>query len=195
MMDEETMFEKYYTVSEIDGLIREQQSDFEFSLADVILLVLYADKEPIKGKTRQMKQIFLALKEVLPVKKIQPTIFKPRQFGPYSKEVEHTIDHLAFSNYIKIHGKKASNNFSIQIEPKGAEYIKEKFNRLGSKTQNTLIEKRHEWDAFTSTGIINYVYIHNKEYLVNSVLKNRHKLDWKDDKQKHVTKSKNGKKN
>lgn len=126
-MDEKTLAEKLYTVSEIDALIKEQTKDFKYSLFDVILLLLYADRDSIRGKIRQMKQVFLTLKEVLPKNSTQPVIFKPKQFGPFSEEIEYTIDHLAFSNYVSIHGKKLTNDFSIQIEQKGLQYIKDRF--------------------------------------------------------------------
>ncbi|MDE1769377.1 MAG: hypothetical protein KGI28_02330 [Thaumarchaeota archaeon] len=177
-MEENSLAEKVYNVSEIDAMIKTQTKDFKYSLLDVILLLLYADKDPIRGKIRQMKQIFLALKEVLPKDSTQPVIFKRKQFGPYSEEIEYAIDQLAFSNYVSILGRKTSNDFSVKIERKGIEYIKNEFDNLPNDIQITLKEKRHEWDTFTSTGIINYVYIHNKEFLENSVLKKRHTLDW-----------------
>lgn len=179
-MDEKILAEKLYTVSEIDDLIKQQTKDFKYSLFDVILLLLYADRDSIRGKVRQMKQVFLTLKEVLPKNSTQPVIFKPKQFGPHSEEIEYTIDHLTFSNYVSIHGKKTTNDFSIQIEQKGVQYIKDRFDSLSLDIQATLKEKRHEWDTFTPTGIINYVYIHNKEFLENSVLKKRHQIDWSD---------------
>jgi|GEM_PF-3254348 len=177
-MEEKSLAEKFYTVSEVDALIKQQTKDFKYSLFDVVLLLLYADKDPIKGKIRQMKQVFLALKEVLPKSTTQPVIFKRKQFGPHSEEVEFAIDHLVFSNYVSVHGKKTTNDFSIQIGQKGIEYIKNKFDELPTKIQDTLKEKRHEWDTFTPTGIVNYVYIHNKDFLENSVLKKRHQVDW-----------------
>ncbi len=178
-MDDKSLAEKLYSISEVDEMVKAQTSDFRYSLLDVILLLLYADRDPIKGKTRQIKQVFLALKEVLPKNSTQPVIFKPKRFGPYSEEIEYSVDQLAFSNYVSILGKKTSNDFSTKIEKKGTDYIKNTFEGLSPELQSTLREKRHEWDTFTSTGIMNYVYIHNKEFLENAILKKRHTMDWK----------------
>ena len=178
-------YNKLYSLSEIDEIIKNQKDEIEFTIGDVVLLLLYADEEPIKGKIRQMKEVFLALKEILPKKNFQPVMFEKKQFGPYSEEVEHTIEQLTFANYVEIIGNKISNDFVLKITSKGALHIKKKFDSLPENIQIGLKQKREEWDSFIPSGIIHYVYIHNEEFLENSVLKNRYKkLDWADEKQK-----------
>ncbi len=176
---------KLYSLTEIDEIIRNQKDEITFTLRDVVLFLLYADEEPIKGKIRQMKEVFLALKEILPKQDFQPVMFEKKQYGPYSEEVEHTIDQLTFANYVEIQGNKQSNEFTLKITSKGASYIRNKFDNLPINVQKGLKQKREEWDSFTPSGIIHYVYIHNEEFLENSVLKNRYKkLDWTDETQK-----------
>jgi hypothetical protein len=166
-------------LTNIDNLIKNKRNSFKYSLSDVILFLLYSDKRPIQGKTKQMKEVFLVLQEVLDKQDIQPIKFEKHKFGPYSEVVEYVIDQLLFSNYILTRGKKTSNDFSIEITPKGKEYIKEKFNELPTQIQNQLKRKRDEWDTLTSKGILKLVYEHYPEYLENAILKKRYeRLNW-----------------
>ncbi|MDE1818378.1 MAG: hypothetical protein KGI19_07225 [Thaumarchaeota archaeon] len=180
-MSETSEFQKGYSLDEIEKIRKEKRFKFEYTLADAILFLLYADEEPIKGKTKQMKEVFLTLNQVLPREKTQPVEFAKRQFGPYSEYVNETIDHLIFTNRISTIGKKAKNNVAIKIAPKGALYIQEKFKKLPIDTQNLLRTKRKEWESHIPSGILNLVYRDNKEYLENAILKKRYKpLDWSD---------------
>lgn len=177
--------ENTLTLQEIDEQIRKEKIDFKYTLSDAILFLLYSDRKPIKGRIKQQKEVFLALNLVLDKIPIQPVFFKKHRFGPYSEEVEHTIDQLVFSNHLKVSGgDKRSNQFSISISPNGMNYIKDKFNELPSNIQEKLEKSREEWDTHTPEGILNVVYTHYPDYLENSVLKNRYQpLDWDDDKQ------------
>jgi len=181
----ESEYDKTLTRQEIDELIRTETIDFKYTLSDAVLFLLYADRKPIKGKTKQQKEVFLALKLVLDKIPIQPVPFRKHRFGPYSEEVEYTIDQLVFSNYLKVSGgDKRSNQFSINISPNGMNYIKDKFNELPKDIQEKLHKSREEWDTHTPEGILNVVYTHFPEYLKNSVLKNRYQvLDWNDENQ------------
>src|SRR5688500_5298521 len=94
------------SISEIDNLIKTRKSNFKYSLSDAILFLLYADREPIRGKIRQMKEVFLMLTEIMNYEKIEPVHFEKKFFGPYSDKVEFVISQLAFSNYVNVSGKK-----------------------------------------------------------------------------------------
>lgn len=181
----EPELDKTYSLQEIDNLIKNESIDFKYTLSDAILFLLYADRKPIKGRTKQQKEVFLALKLVLDKLPIQKINFKKHKFGPYSEEIEHTIDQLVFSNHIAVSGgDKRSNQFSISISLQGMNYIKDKFNELPIELQEKLHISREEWDTHTPEGILNVVYTHFPEYLENSVLKNRYEqLDWENDNQ------------
>lgn len=184
-MSETSEFQKGYSLEEIEQIRKEQKIKFDYTLTDAILFLLYADQEPIKGKTKQMKEIFLTLNQVLPKEKTQPVEFAKRQFGPYSEYVEDTIDHLIFTNRISTIGKRAKKNVAIEITPKGVLYIQDKFKKLSPQVQDLLRIKRKEWESHISAGILSLVYRDHRNYLENAILKNRYKpLDWKDIKQK-----------
>jgi uncharacterized protein YwgA len=184
-LSETSEFQKGYSLDEIEKIRKEQKIKFNYTLSDAILFLLYADEEPIKGKTKQMKEIFLTLNQVLPREKTQPVEFAKYQFGPYSEYVNETIDHLIFTNRISTIGKKAKKNVAIKIAPKGVLHIQGKFKKLPLEIQDLLRIKRKEWESHISSGILNLVYRDNKEYLENAILKNRYKpLDWKNKKQR-----------
>jgi len=183
-MTTDTESEKLYTISEIDDLIKKQVVTFKHTLADAILFLLYADRHPIKGKIKQQKEVFLALKEVMNTLNIQPVKFIKHRYGPYSEEVEDTIDQLVFSNFISVSGDKRTNDFAIEITPDGMEYIKEKFKDVPVDVQERLKAKREEWDTHTTQGILKVVYTYYDEYLEKSVFKDRYKkINWEDENQ------------
>ena len=173
---------KLFSVDFIDQHVKRNSNKLLFTLFDVVLILLYADKnEAIIGKTKQMKEIFLTMVE-LQALKTEKVKFDTKQFGPYSKEVEDAIDHLLFLNYVSATGTKNRNNFGIKISSKGTKYIRDAFNDLPIDTKNLLKNKREQWDTLTSQGIVNYVYTHYPKYLAKSVLKKKYiPIDWNDD--------------
>ena len=122
--------------------------------------------------------MFLALREILPETDVEPVKFEPKQFGPYSEDVEDTIEQLAFANYVAISGG-SRRDYRLSITPKGRAYIAGRFNALPAAVREKLAQKRREWDTLTPTGIMHYVYVHNPKFLENAILKKRYKdMDW-----------------
>jgi len=174
-----------YSASQFNDIIKKGTTDFKlsFTLFDVILLLLYSDKEhPIYGKTRYMKEIFLALKEIFSETDVQQIpFFKKDRYGPYSKEVINVLDDMLFSNYVNLIGKKNTNKMGIKLTPKGNDFAKEKFYELPDELQNKLMRKRVEWDTLTTQGIMNYVYTNYEDFLENAIMKKRfNTVNWDD---------------
>jgi len=187
----ESEFQKEYTLKEIENRRQSQQYVFEHTLTDVILYLLRADSEPIKGKTKQMKEIFLTMYDILPKETIQPVEFEKHHFGPYSEYVIDTLDTMIHSNLIETIGKRNKKNVAIKITPKGSEIIEKKFSKLPSDMRKLIKTKRKEWESHISTGILGLVYRDHKDYLENAILKKRFtQIDWKDTKQKPTKKTK-----
>ncbi|AJM91726.1 hypothetical protein [Nitrosopumilus piranensis] len=180
------MSEKTFSLEELDNLRESQDADFKYTLSDVILFLLYAEKDyPIKGKIKQMKEVFLTLQQVFKNENVQPVFFRKYRFGPYSEEVENTIDQLAFLNLISLRGKKTSNNFAIEINDKGQKLIHEEFVKLPENIRNLLQAKRLSWDTHIPQGMLKLVYRDYEHFLENSVFKQRYQtLDWNDETQR-----------
>lgn len=173
---------KLFTVDDIDRYVKRIPSQLAFTLYDVILILLYSDKDqPLIGKTKQMKEIFLTLME-LQALKAEKVKFGLNKFGPYSEEVEDAIDNLLFLNYVSAVGTKNVNNFGIKITDKGKNYIRATFEKLPENTRVLLKNKREQWDTLTPQGVVNYVYTHYPKYLAESIFKKRYRpIDWEDE--------------
>ena len=175
----------FFTVKNIDKAIKSKPDYFTHTLNDVILILLYSDRQhPLIGKIKQMAEIFLTMAELHILKK-ELVEFDLSKFGPYSTQVETAIDELLFLNYISAGGYKNHDDFSISIDERGIRYIKNIYEKLPTQTRELLSNKREEWDVFTSKGIVNYAYTHYSEYLVQSVFKEKYpEINWEDDMEK-----------
>jgi uncharacterized protein YwgA len=67
---------------------------------DVLLLLLFADgasetiNEPIEGKTRLQKELFLSQKKLKDHKISRPYSFRPYHYGPYCRDIYSDIEWL-----------------------------------------------------------------------------------------------------
>lgn len=170
--------DRLYALSEIDDAVMGQIARVRFTVADVVLLLLYADPRPIRGKILQMKQVFLALREILPESDVEPVRFEPRRSGPYSEDVEDAIEQLVFTNYAAISGG-SRRDYELSITPRGRAYAAGVFDALSPAVREKLAQKRREWDTLTPAGMMRYAYVHNPELLANSALEGRYRgMDW-----------------
>ena len=136
-------YDRLYTLSEIDDVVMGQIGRIRFTLADIVLLLLYADPRPIQGRTRLMRQVFLVLQDVLPEADVEPVRFEPRRSGPYSGDVEDEIEQLAFANYVSISGG-SRRDCRLGITPKGRACIAGRFDALPAAVREKLAQKRRE---------------------------------------------------
>ena len=166
-------YDRLYSLQEIDEAADRLAGAIKFTLDDVLLLLLYADPNPIEGKTRLMKEVFLALREIFSPGEAEHVSFRPHRFGPYTERVYAAADRLAFTSKVLVARDKNRGGHSIAITPKGRAYIGARFGALPARTRERLVQKRLEWDTLTPAGIRDYVYTHYEEYLENELLKGR----------------------
>lgn len=172
-------------LSKIDYLIKNNTHSYKYTLSELIMFLLYADRTPIRGKIRQMKEVFLFLTLILKGKDVQPLLFDKKRYGPHSELVEYAIDQLIISNCISGTGKKSIGDFTIELTPKGRNIIHDKYKELPFQVRSELEESREKWDTHIPSGLINFVYTHYPEFLDRSVFKKRYPvLDWTDENQK-----------
>lgn len=147
----------------------------EFTVADVILMLLYAQQDKaIYGRISLMKQVFLLIHEVLGEKRVQEPKYVPKRYGMYSYFVANTVSNLEFAGFVTRNGKKNTKTESFRISKKGAEYVADMFESLSTEMQERIKESRKGWDQWGREGLMRYVYREYKEYRDLSVLKNRY---------------------
>ncbi|MGA2973522.1 MAG: hypothetical protein ABSE39_13000 [Candidatus Bathyarchaeia archaeon] len=147
----------------------------EFTVADVILLLLYAQQDKaIYGRISLMKEVFLLINEVIGENRVQPPKYVPQRFGMYSYFVANTVSNLEYAGFIIRKGKKNTKTESFCISEKGVKYAAEIFQNLPTAMQQKIKESRKGWDQWGREGLLRYVYREYKDYRDLSVLKNRY---------------------
>lgn len=151
---------RLYSLAEIDGTIMGQAGRVLYTAADVVLLLLYADPRPIRGRALPAAQALMAIREVLPEGHVEPVGFEHRRSGPYSAALEATIDQLVFARYAEVSGRP-DRGIRLGITPKGRAYIAGRFDALPAGVGEKLAQKRLEWDTLTPAGMAGYAREHN----------------------------------
>lgn len=146
----------------------------EFSINDLVVLVLAAQDPPVHGRIMLMKEVFLLYKEVLKGRASDPCFVKYR-YGPHSLHITELQNTLHADGILERRGRKNSNSESFRLTPKGKKIAAETMARLSKKEQDLIAEKRKGWDQLGVHGMLNYVYTKYPEYKEKSVLKNRYK--------------------
>lgn len=159
---------RLYSLQGIDEAADRLAERFKFTLDDVVLLLLYADPNPIEGRTRLMKEVFLALNEVFAPGEAERVRFRPHRLGPYAERVYAAADRLAFTGKVRVAAGRGRGGRSIAITPRGRARIGARFEALPARTRERLVRKRREWDALTPAGLRDYVCTRYGEYLVDA---------------------------
>lgn len=146
----------------------------EFSIDDLVVLVLAAQEPPVHGRIMLMKEVFLLYKEVLKDRASDPCFVKYR-YGPHSVHIAELLNTLQADGILERRGCRNSNSESFQLTPKGRKMAAGAMRRLSGKERSLVSEKRMGWDQLGVHGMLNYVYTKYPEYKEKSVLKNRYK--------------------
>lgn len=168
---------KFYNYEEAKKVFAELKIK-EFSLRDLIMILLYAQEKPIHGRILLMKELFLLYKEILSKKTENPK-FVPYRFGPYSFHLTEIVSYLQIGGYLTVSGKRNSKNESFRITNKGIKHISPIYKQIPTQTRKVIERQRKGWDQLGTHGILNYVYQNYKDYKTKSIIKNRYKdIDW-----------------
>ena len=142
-----------------------------------VLLLIYAGHEYIAGITLFQKMLFLIYMEFIPKYKIpseNPGFFG-YLYGPYSAEIDETIDFLIQEEYIITKGTKSSSMEHFYLTDKGKNRAKKVFDRLSKEQQKALAEFRWFWDTKGPTAIMKNIYANQKyrEFIKRSIILTR----------------------
>jgi uncharacterized protein YwgA len=142
--------------------------------ADILLMLLYAPgksgkvNEPIRGKTRLQKELFLAQKQLRDEGVSHPFSFMPYDMGPYSKELYNTIDWLIHKGLITVQQKITDHGIypEYKLTEKG---IKEVENMIQqpklSKILNVIRTIKQKYNQMNLTQLVELTHLLYPEYV------------------------------
>lgn len=157
----------------------------------ILLLLLYLNnKEPIVGKTKFQKLVYvyeeeyhkqLELHKKLSLDEINLFNFKPYHYGPYSDKLVISLKALVSLKYIKEQTEedvfsfddKFGERVSYELSEIGIRYVEEKILQyLDNYILSKLTDFKNKYTKMTTRDIIRYVYTTYEEMTVNSRIKN-----------------------
>ena len=144
------------------------------------LLLAYAeDDEPIRGKTRLQKIIFLFQQEILTEKqKDLGYNFIPFNYGPYSSILQSDVDDLIIDDYLEVDMFQRMDGkyiYHYKITEKGKELAEailteSKYARLKLTGPYNLLRKiKNEANNDNLDTLLKRVYSEHPEYAKNSI--------------------------
>lgn len=145
---------------------------------DLLLLLLLADgkkgiNEPIEGKTRLQKQLFLSQKRLQDHKIDKPYSFRPYHYGPYCKEIYSDIDLLEKDGVVKEESKVDNYGGIVRVFSLTQQGIAEVQSMLKStiiKEQFEIIRAvKREFNSMSVVDLVGYTHEAYKEYATKSV--------------------------
>lgn len=156
----------------------------------ILLILLYLNnKEPIVGKTKFQKLIFvyeeeyhrqLELHKKLNLDEVNLFNFRPYHYGPYSDKLPISLKTLVAINYVDeqieedifYFEDKLGERISYSLSEIGAQYVEEK---LLQYLDNYVLEKlsdfKSKYTKMTTREVIRYVYSTYEEMTENSRIK------------------------
>jgi uncharacterized protein YwgA len=140
------------------------------SRSDMLLLLLYAEgttekTEPIGGKTRLQKEIFLSQKCLQEAGIKTRYSFKPYKFGPYSIELYDDIEYMQYQGVIIVQKFNLGDKgifCEFSITEKGKREIEEKIENNG--LQDALIILSELKKEYNKMNIVDLVELTHRLY-------------------------------
>ena len=150
----------------------------EYTVVELIMLLLFAQDKPIRSKTVLFKELFVFEKEIFKNVNIENCKFVPYYYGPYSFYVASKIQYLIAYGFIEIHRKVRSNVAEYKLTKKGEKIIKLKYIDLPVQVRRKMEELRKGLDQHGVQNILKAIYKkpEYQKYVVKSRVAHRYKL-------------------
>ena len=150
----------------------------EYTVTDLIILLLFAQDKPIRSKTVLFKELFVFEKEIFKNVNIENCKFIPYYYGPYSFYVASKIQYLTVSGFIEIYRKNFDNVAEYKLTKKGEKGIKLKYIDLPVQVRRKMEGLRKGLDQHGVQNILKAIYKkpQYQKYIVKSRVAHRYKL-------------------
>lgn len=141
-----------------------------------LVLLGVEDEEPVEGRTRLQKLMFLIQKrlEEQGEQLSWGYQFRPYDYGPFAKELYDDLDRLRRRDFVAEREQRLDDDviqYDYVLTPKGEKCIRE---RLGEPHLEGLAETaeavKDDFNDIPLQQLIDYVYSEYPEYAENSVL-------------------------
>ena len=136
--------------------------DYLSKIQKVVLMLLYLDKSPIKGKTWYQKEIFLISKLDKQMK--EELEFEPHNYGPHSYDADDALENLEEEGLVEVIG-----NNEIKITESGEEAAKYLKNSFSQSDLDFYKEIKLFLNDLSRMELLAYIYQTNKDMTTESV--------------------------
>lgn len=150
----------------------------ELDSSALLVMLLYSpgasgrSNEPIKGKTRMQKLMFLTLQE----REIKPEVkedmkYFPHKAGPFSPDLWDNIEFLRLAKVVDDYGDLDENNEELQefkLSEKGVRLAEQLKKNVDPKFLTFLQQLKTEYNEMPLKDLLRYVYARFPEYAIYS---------------------------
>jgi uncharacterized protein YwgA len=145
---------------------------------DLLLLLLFADgvegteNEPIEGKTRLQKELFLSQKMLKEHKVSKPYSFRPYHYGPYCKDIYSDIEWLKNEGITKEEPRLDTCGGILRVfslTSKGVEEVREMLKSPSVREQYHMIrEVKRRFNAMSVVDLVEFTHSEYSDYVGHS---------------------------
>jgi uncharacterized protein YwgA len=145
---------------------------------DLLLLLLFADgvgrteNEPIEGKTRLQKELFLSQKMLKEHKVSKPYSFRPYRYGPYCKDIYSDIEWLKNEGIIREEPRLDTCGGILRVfslTSNGIEEVREMLKRPVVRAQYQMIrEVKRRFNSMSVVDLVEYTHSEYADYVDHS---------------------------
>jgi len=149
----------------------------KYTVLDLILILLYSQEKPIRGKTVFFKEMFYFEQEIFKGENLEDCKFIPYYYGPYSFYVANKLNYLIWSNLVKRTKQIGTGKDVFELTSEGKKMIERKYINLSLKVKNKVERYRMRLDQY-GMKILTVIYKDKKykKYIVKSRISHRYKL-------------------
>ena len=145
----------------------------------LVLVLLYAPgptgqyAEPIEGRTRIMKEIFLLDEEGTSEDPLLHSglPFIAYKYGPFSKKVAAAVSTLTNEGRLEVLG--VAEPYRYRLSAKGAEEARQHWERLATDAKKAVFAIKARYNGQPLESLLQYVYRKYPEYTVESEIRER----------------------